>query len=292
MKPKVGFMGLGIMGSAMAANILKAGYPLMVYNRSPEKVAPLVQKGAGLASHPRTLASAADIIIAMVTGPEAIYDLLWGPDGAAEAFEPGKVFVNMSSVSPGFTRELAKQVAATGAAFIDAPVSGTKKPAEEGTLVILAGGKQERIKELEPLLLTMGKKIIYCGRLGQGSMMKMFINLLLGLMMEGFAEALNFGRLGGLDFDAMLDTVASGAMNCPMFQVKAANLKEKNYPAAFPLKYLAKDAKFIVDTAYELGAPVPGAHTLLHLYRTGWALGWGDEDISAIARVLEHLSGK
>jgi 3-hydroxyisobutyrate dehydrogenase-like beta-hydroxyacid dehydrogenase len=292
MKPKVGFMGLGIMGTAMAANVLKAGYPLVVYNRSPEKAAPLARQGAEVAASPRALAQAADVIIAMVTGPEALYSLLFEAEGAAEALGPGKVFINMSSVSPGFTKEMAVQVAATGAAFIDAPVSGTKKPAEEGTLVILAAGKQERIKELEPLLRTMGKKVIYCGRVGQGSMMKMFINLLLGLMMEGFAEALNFGRMGGLDFEAMLDTVSSGAMNCPMFHAKAPLLKEKSYPPAFPLKHLAKDAKFVVETAYELGAPVPGGQMLLHLYRTGWVLGWGDQDISAIARVLEHLSGK
>jgi 3-hydroxyisobutyrate dehydrogenase-like beta-hydroxyacid dehydrogenase len=292
MKPKVGFMGLGIMGHAMAANIMKAGYPLTVYNRTAEKAEPLVRQGAGLASHPRGLAQAADVIIAMVTGPEAIYGLLWGPEGAAEAFAPGKVFINMSSVAPSFTRELAKQLGPTGVTFIDAPVSGTKKPAEDGTLVILAGGKQDRIKEQEPLLLTMGKKVIYCGIPGKGSMMKMFINLLLGVMMEGFAEALNFGRLGGLDFDAMLDTVSSGAMNAPMFLVKAPLIKDKNYPPAFPLKHLAKDAKFLVDTAYELGAPVPGGQLLLHLYRLGWAQGWGDEDISAIAKVMEHLSGK
>ena len=286
----MGFMGLGIMGQAMAANILKAGYPLTVYNRTASRAEPLVRLGAQLAATPRELAQAADVIIAMVTGPEAIYDLLWGPEGAAEAFEPGKVFINMSSVAPSFTKEMAVQVTASGAAFIDAPVSGTKKPAEEGTLVILAGGKQERIKELEPLFLTMGQKVIYCGRAGQGSMMKMFINLLLGVMMEGFAEALNFGRLGGLDFDAMLETVSSGAMNAPMFQVKAANLREKNYPPAFPLKHLAKDCKFVLDTAYELGAPVPVGQVLLHLYRLGWAKGWGDEDISAIAKVMDYLS--
>jgi 3-hydroxyisobutyrate dehydrogenase-like beta-hydroxyacid dehydrogenase len=290
MKPQVGFMGLGIMGQAMAANILKAGYPLTVFNRTATRAAALARQGAAVAPTPKALAQAAEVSIAMVTGPEALYNLLWGPEGAAEALEPGKVLINMSSVSPSFTKEMAVQVAASGAVFIDAPVSGTKKPAEEGALVILAGGKEEKIRKLEPLLLTMGKKVIYCGRVGQGSMMKMFINLLLGVMMEGFAEALNFGRLGGLDFDAMLETVASGAMNSPMFQVKAANLKARHYPPAFPLKHLAKDCKFVVDTAFELGAPVPVGQTLLHLYRSGWAQGWGDEDISAIARVLEDLS--
>jgi 3-hydroxyisobutyrate dehydrogenase-like beta-hydroxyacid dehydrogenase len=274
----------------MATNVLKAGYPVIVYNRSPEKADPVVKQGAGLASSPRALAKAADAIIAMVTGPEALQDLLWGPDGAGGAFNHSKVFINMSSVSPRYTRELARELEPSGVTFIDAPVSGTKKPAEDGALVILAGGPEDKVKELEPLLLAMGKKVIYCGPVGQGSMMKMFINLLLGVMMEGFAEALNFGRLGGLELEAMLDTVFSGAMNSPMFQVKAANLREKNYPPAFPLKHLAKDAKFVVDTAFELGAPVPVGQMLLHLCRTGVAQGWGDEDISAIARVLEHLN--
>ncbi len=292
MKPKVGFMGLGIMGSAMAANILKAGYPLMVYNRTPDKTEPLARLGARVAATPRALAEDAAIIIVMVTGPEAIYELLFGPEGAAAAFGPEQVFINMSSVAPSFTLELGKELAPTAIRFVDAPVSGTKKPAEDAQLVILAGGNRQRVQELEPLFLTMGKKVVYCGKTGQGSMMKMFINLLLGLMMEGFAESLNFGRLGGLDLEAMLDVVASGAMNAPMFQVKAANFKAKNYPAAFPLKHLAKDAKFVLDTAYELGAPVPAGLTLLHLYRLGVAQGWGDEDISAIMRVMEHLSGK
>jgi 3-hydroxyisobutyrate dehydrogenase-like beta-hydroxyacid dehydrogenase len=290
MKQKIGFMGLGIMGSAMSANLVKAGYPVMVYNRSVEKAESLVKQGAALSSTPEALAKAADIVIAMVTGPEALDNLLWGENGTGKALNSNKIFINMSSVPPRYTRKLAAQVEPTGVRFIDAPVSGTKKPAEEGTLVILAGGPEDKIKELEPLFLAMGKKVIYCGPVGQGSMMKMFINLLLGIMMGGFAEVLNFGRLGGLEMEAMLETVFSGAMNSPMFQVKAANLKEKKYPAAFPFKHLSKDLKFLVDTAYELEAPVPLGQMLLHLYRAGVAQGWGDEDISAIARVLEGLS--
>jgi 3-hydroxyisobutyrate dehydrogenase-like beta-hydroxyacid dehydrogenase len=292
MKQKVGFMGLGIMGTAMAANLLKAGYPVMVYNRTPEKAEPLVKLGAGVASSPKALAQAADVSIAMVTGPQALQDLLWGPDGAGGAFNHRKAFINMSSISPRATRDLARELEPTGVTFIDAPVSGTKQPAEDGTLVILAGGPQEKIQELEPLLLAMGKKVIYCGPVGQGSMMKMFINLLLGVMMEGFAEALNFGRLGGLAPEAMLDTVFSGPLNCGMFQVKAANLLNHTYPTAFPLKHMTKDAKFIVDTAFDLGAPVPVGQLILHLGRLGVAQGWGDQDISAIAQVLEHLSPK
>jgi 3-hydroxyisobutyrate dehydrogenase-like beta-hydroxyacid dehydrogenase len=292
MKQKIGFMGLGIMGTPMAANLLKAGYPVMVYNRSPEKAEPLVKQGAGLASNPENLAKAAEVVIAMVTGPEALSALLWGENGAGGAFNPGKVFINMSSVSPRHTRELAARLEPTGVTFIDAPVSGTKKPAEDGTLIILAGGPQEKVQELESLFGAMGKKVVYCGPVGQGSMMKMFINLLLALMMEGFAEVLNFGRLGGLTLPAMLDTVFSGPLNCGLFQMKASNLEQKTYPAAFPFKHMTKDIKYIVDTAYDLSAPVPVAQTLLHLFQSGVAQEWGDEDISAIARVLEGLSPK
>jgi 3-hydroxyisobutyrate dehydrogenase-like beta-hydroxyacid dehydrogenase len=290
MKQKIGFMGLGIMGLPMAANIMKAGYSLTVFNRHPKRADPLLQMGAREANFPKGLAQDTDVIIAMVTGPEALNALLWGPGGAAAALREGKTFINMSSVSPEYTREIARRIEPTGATFIDAPVSGTKKPAEDGTLIILAGGPKDKVEEIEPLLLTMGKKIVYCGPAGQGSMMKMFINLLLGLMMAGFAEAMNFGTMGGLDVDAMLDTVFSGPLKCLLFEMKAPLLKEKRFPTAFPLKHMAKDAKFIVDVAHELGAPVPFGHAILQLYRLGVAQGWGDEDISAIARVLDHLS--
>jgi 3-hydroxyisobutyrate dehydrogenase-like beta-hydroxyacid dehydrogenase len=290
MKPNVGFMGMGIMGVPMTSNLLKAGFSVTVYNRTTDKLQPLQAMGAKIADSPQSLAESSDVIIAMVTGPEALNELLFGSNGAAAAFKGGKAFVNMSSVSPLFTRQLSDRLASTGVAFIDAPVSGTKKPAEDGTLIILAGGPQDKVQELEPLFLAIGKKVVYCGPAGQGSMMKMFINLLLGLMMEGFAEALNFGRLGGLDMEAMLDTVFSGPLNCALFQMKAPHLKEGDFPPAFPLKHMAKDAKFVADAAHELGAPIPVGHAILQAYRIGVAQGWGDLDISAVYKVMQHLS--
>jgi 3-hydroxyisobutyrate dehydrogenase-like beta-hydroxyacid dehydrogenase len=292
MKEKVGFLGLGIMGAPMAANILKGGYPLLVYNRTPARTGPLAQLGAGVAASPRALAQATEVTVAMVTGPEAIDDLLFGPEGAAPALNSSKVFIQMSSVSPRFTRELALRLASTGVGFIDAPVSGSKKPAEEGALVILAGGEPELVKAATPLLSTMGKKVVYCGPVGQGAMMKMMINLLLGLMMEGFAEALNFGKAGGLDFDAMLDVVSSGPLNCGLYQMKAELLRRGDFPPAFPLKHMTKDLKFLVDTAYETGAPLPVGHLLLHLYRLGVSQDLGDLDVAAVARVLEVMGRK
>lgn len=289
MKQKVGFMGLGIMGAGMAANVLKAGYPLMVYNRTLGKTEALARLGAGVASSPRALAGAVDVVILMVTGPEAIDGLLFGPGGAAAALAPPRVLINMSSVSPRYTRELAARLAPTGITFLDAPVSGTKKPAEEGTLLILAGGVEEQVTGLAPLLGTMGKKIIYCGPVGQGSMMKMAVNLLLGLIMEGLAEMLNFGRQGGLDLETLLDTIFSGPLNCGLFQMKADMFRQHDFSVSFPLKHMTKDLKFIVDTAYETGAPLPVGHLLLHLYRLGVSRGLGDLDFAAVSRVLEEM---
>jgi 3-hydroxyisobutyrate dehydrogenase-like beta-hydroxyacid dehydrogenase len=291
MQPKIGFLGLGIMGSAMAKNILKAGFPLQVYNRTPEKAKDLVAAGATLAPHPLSLTESADVIIAMVTGPEALDELLWGEQGAAGAFTAAKTFINMSSVPPRYTRDLAGELAPLGVAFIDAPVSGTKKPAEDGTLLILAGGDQEKITALGPIFAVLGKKVIYCGPVGQGSMMKMTINLLLGVMMAGLAETMNFGLKNGLDQEAVLDVIFSGPLNCGLFQMKADMLRTGAFPPNFPLKHVTKDMKFIIDTAYDSGAPVPAAYAALQLYRSGVAFQLGDEDLAAVYQVLKHMNG-
>lgn len=292
MQPTIGFLGLGIMGSAMASNLLRAGYPLWVYNRTAAKAEPLQAAGATLASSPLNLAENADIIIAMVTGPDALEALLWGEQGAAGGFTAGKTFINMSSVPPRYTLELAEELAPLEVRFIDAPVSGTKKPAKEGKLVILAGGDRDKIANLEPIFRALGQKVVYCGPVGQGSMMKMAINLLLGVMMTGLAESLNFAQKNNLDREALLEVVASGALNCGLFQMKAEMLRTGMFPANFPLKHMSKDLKFIIDTAYDTGAPVPAAHAVLQLFRAGVGFRLGDEDFAAVFKVLEHMNSR
>lgn len=292
MKQKVGFMGLGIMGAPMASNIAKGGYPLAVYNRTAGKTGALERLGVEVASTPRALVEQSEVIVAMVTGPEAVRDLLWGRDCAAEAFNESKCFINMSSVPPMFTKELSERLSPTGATFIDAPVSGSKKPAEDGTLLILAGGPKDAVQAFTPLLETMGKKVIHCGDVGQGSMMKMANNLLLAGVLEAMAEVVNFGRMGGLSLESLFDTILSGPMNCPIIQMKTGMYREDEFPPNFPLKHMTKDIKFLVDTAYDAGAPVPVGQALLHLYRLGVGRGWGDLDVAAIFKVLEYLNSK
>lgn len=292
MKEKVGFIGLGIMGMPMAANIARAGYPVTVYNRTPGKADALREQGIQAAASPRSLAESCDVIIVMVTGPEAINDLLWGKDGAAQAFTEHKVFVNMSSVSPMYTRELGEKLRATRVAFVDAPVSGSKKPAEDATLLILAGGLQAHVGRVTPILEAMGKKVIFCGEVGQGSMMKMAINLLLGVMVEGMAEVLSFSEQGGLPLEAVLDVISSGPLNCGIFQMKTNMFRTGEFPPHFPLKHMTKDLKFVVDTAYDMGAPIPAGHAMLQTYSLGVAQELGDLDVAAVYKVFDLLKGK
>lgn len=290
MQEKIGFLGLGIMGLAMARNIARSGYPLTVYNRTPKTDPELSRLGVQVASHPQELAAAADIVIAMLTGPAALDQVLWGPQGAVPVLKAGQVLINMSTVSPQYTQQLAGKLADTGITLIDAPVSGTKKPAEEGKLLILAGGDPEKIEALEPLFKTMGQKVIYCGRVGQGSMMKMANNLLLAVMMGGLAESVNFGLQGGLSWESLVEVILSGPLGCGLFQMKAAEIQEGTYPPSFPLKHTTKDLKFVLDTAYTSGSPVPLGQIMLHLYRIGVGQNWGDLDVAAIFKVFEHLN--
>jgi 3-hydroxyisobutyrate dehydrogenase-like beta-hydroxyacid dehydrogenase len=284
-------MGLGIMGRAMAENVLKNGWDLTVYNRARNKASILEALGAKVAQSPKALAEASDVIIAMVTGPEAVLGLLSGENGAAAGMTSDKIFVNMSTISPAYAREINHILASHGVTYVDAPVMGTKGPAEKGELVVLAGGDGAVIEELTPLFMAMGKKVVHCGEVGKGSMMKMAVNLLLGAMMSGLAEMVHFGMAGGIDKQALLEAVMAGPLGCKLFELKAEMLASESFPAQFPLKHMAKDLKFAVDTAYETGAPAPAAHANLQLYRQGVSLGFGGMDFAAVFKVFEEMGG-
>ena len=176
--------------------------------------------------------------------------------------------------------------------LIDAPVSGSKKPAIEGTLIILAGGPKEVVNSLEPLLLSMGRKVIYCGEAGQGAAMKMTINLLLAVMMEGLCESLNLARQLGLDKDLVLDSIIAGPLGCGLFQLKSDMLKQHEFPVQFPLKHMTKDLRYILQTADEIGTAVPAAHAVFQLYRQGVSQGNGNLDFAAVQMTLEALSAQ
>lgn len=281
----VGFMGLGVMGTAMCSNILAAGHELSVYNRTPEKARDLTALGAHVAASPAELAEATELTVSMVTGPEATDELLFGTDGAAPALRH-KTFVSMSSILPAYATELAEKLAAQEADFVDAPVSGSQKPAQEGQLVILAGGTRQTVDGLEPVFSAVGKRTVYCGRAGAGSMMKMAVNLLLGVMMEGLAEMVDFGRKGGLRSEDMLDVVLSGPLNNVLFGMKKEMFLNDEFTPQFALKHMAKDLNFMVQTADGLASAVPAGRTVRERFRMGMEQGLGEEDFAAVFKTL------
>ena len=290
MTMKVGFVGLGLMGQPMAKNVAKKGFALSVFNRTPEKALPLKEAGASLAASPKEAAKGAEVVVLMLTGPEAVDQVLDGPQGVLAGLESGKTIVNMSTVPPSYSRRLFERLKSRSIVVLDAPVYGSKKPAEEGALVILAGGPQAKVKEMEPLLLSMGKKVVYCGETGQGSSMKMVVNLLLGIMATGLAEAVNLGQKCGLSTETVLETVLSGPTQCPLFEFKKPMLISDNYGAQFALKHMAKDLRFILQTADETGAAVPAGHVVFQLYRAAVGRGLSDKDYAAVKKVIEMMS--
>lgn len=287
MNERIGFIGLGIMGEPMARNLLAGGVELTVYNRTAAKADGLHTAGAKVASSPQEVAREAGTVILMLTGPEAIDASLWGENGLLTVTGRCSTVVNMSSVSPAYTRELNAKLEEQGVLLVDAPVSGSKKPAEDAGLVILAGGPEEKIAELEPLLLKMGKKVVYCGAVGSGSGMKMFINLLLCTMLSGLSEALTLGEKCGLSMEAMLETVLAGPLGCGLFQMKADMFKTGEYPTQFPFKHMYKDLNFILATAEENGMNAQIARVLRDLYAKGMEKGLADLDFTAIKKVVE-----
>ena len=287
---KVGFIGLGIMGQPMAQNVVKGGYELTVFNRSSEKAKPLADAGATVAPTPKAVADASDVIILMLAGPEAIDAVLEGSEGLMAGMKENQILINMSTVSPQYSKQLAEVFSPKSIIAIDAPVSGSRKPAEEGALVILAGGPKEKVTETEPLLMCMGKKVIYCGDVGQGSSMKMAVNLLLGIMAAGLSEAVNFGQKCGLDTATMLETMLAGPMGCALFEFKKPMLIDNQFSAQFPLKHMTKDMRFALQTADDNGAMVPIGHTAFQLYRQSVSLGLSDMDFAAVKKVFERIS--
>jgi len=291
MDKKVGFIGLGTMGAPMAWNIQKAGYDLRVYNRTVEKTKPFQDENIPVRHTARELAADSEIIILMVTGPTAVKDLLLQEDGILNGMEPGTIVINMSTISNEATLGAADLVESHDGLFLDVPVSGTKKPAEDGTLVILAGGEESLVQEVTPLLNTMGKEVIYCGETGQATNMKLMINLLLGSMMQGFAEAMTFGKKVGLNIDDMMKTIESGGLHTPFYSVKGSAIRSDNFAKNFPVDLMLKDLNLVLDAGGKNGVALPQTASTREMFTAADAMGYGDEDMAAVIKVLEKITG-
>ncbi len=290
-KKRIGFIGLGLMGSRMAMNILKAGFPLTVWNRTREKMRPLLEAGAEGASSPKEVAERSDIIINIVTDSPDVEEVLLGPQGVIHGARPGLIVIDMSTISPIVTRRIAEKLAEKGIRMLDAPVSGGIIGAEKGTLSIMVGGDYETFKECLPIFEAMGKTITYCGNHGMGQMVKAVNQILVSMTMLAVAEALMFASKAGLDLETTLKAVSGGAAGSWQLTNNGARLLRGDLEPGFKVEHLLKDLRIIMEVAREINMPLPGTALAYQLYRSLMAEGLGEKGTQAVIKVYEKLAG-
>jgi len=283
----IGFYGLGIMGSRMAANLLNTDASVMVYNRTISKANPLAEKGAQVAESPKELADHADILFTALSDPEAVKQTATGEKGFLSSMNSDSLWVDCSTVNPSFSREMGQQAKSCNIRFMDAPVAGTKGPAETGDLLFLVGGSEKNIEQCNPYFNAMGKKVIHAGDIGMGTSLKMVFNLILGEAMVAFSEGLNLGESMGFPREMLLDILLGSPVVAPFLAGKKENLINKNYDdTEFPLKLIQKDLHLASQTGYETGTPLPAGNITKELFSMAKQEGLGDKDFSAIYKFI------
>lgn len=283
---KLGFVGLGIMGQPMALNLLRGGHELTVWNRTAAACGPLRAAGAAVAACPGDVAAVCDITFAMLADPEAALAVACGPDGIGEGLGVGKGYVDMSTVDAATSARIAAVVVARGARFLEAPVSGSRQPAEQGTLIILAAGDETLYHDAAPAFDLMGKKRFHLGEVGRGAQMKLVVNLVMGAMMAAFCEGLTLARAAGLQPADLLEVLDAGALANPLYRGKGPRMLAGDFTAAFPLKHMGKDLRLARALAVETGACLPAAAAAEDWFARAVAAGDGELDFSALLRTV------
>jgi 3-hydroxyisobutyrate dehydrogenase-like beta-hydroxyacid dehydrogenase len=281
-----GFLGMGIMGSAMAGNLVRAGFDVIVWNRSPEKTEPLVTLGARRAANPREVVAVSYITFSMVADPIATRDVCFGADGALAGAGPGHDYIETSTIDDATSEELAQAIRERGGRFLEAPVTGTKKPAEDGQLVFLAAGDPELFEAAQPAFDAMGKLSVYLGDVGSGARMKLVINSIMAGVMVALAEGLALAEESGLESAAVLELLDAGVVASPLFRAKGPQLLERSYPASFPLKHMQKDLRLALALGEAVGQPLHSTATINQTFKRAVVTGHGDEDFSAVFEVI------
>jgi 3-hydroxyisobutyrate dehydrogenase/glyoxylate/succinic semialdehyde reductase len=279
---KIGFIGLGIMGSRMAANLQKHGNSLVVFNRTRAKAEPLLAACGTFSDSPAKLAEQVDVLFTMLAHPGAVEQAALGADGFLNHLRPDALWVDCSSVNPSFSKKMATEAARREVHFVDAPVTGSAAPAAEGKLIFWVGADTTDLERIRPLLLCMGNKIVHAGGHGMGTSIKMVVNLLLGTGMAAFAEAMALGEGLGLSSKMLFDSLLGTPAVAPFLAAKREKIESGNYEAEFPLRWMQKDMHLASVSAYESGVALPLTNVTKEIYRFAMRGGHDTEDFSAI----------
>lgn len=289
---EVGFLGLGIMGKAMALNLLRNGFRVMVWNRTRSKCEGLAEHGACIGENPAAVVSMSKYTIAMLSDPSAALSVVFGKDGVLEQICDGKGYIDMSTVDADTSSKISEEITKKGGRFLEAPVSGSKKPAEDGQLIILAAGEKALYDEVIPFFDALGKKSFFLGPVGNGAKMKLVVNMVMGSMMKALSEGLSLAGSSGLNQQTLLDVMDLGAIGNPMFRQKGPAMIQSNYPTAFPLKHQQKDIRLALALGDENAVSMPVAAAVNEDFKRARSLGLGDLDFSAVHEIVKAAGSR
>ena len=289
---RVGYIGLGAMGKPMALNILKAGFPLTVFNRTAEKAGELLTAGAEWADSPADLARCSDVVFTNVSNTADVLSVVLGQSGVREGVRPGMIFVDNSTISPTGSREIYESLRALGVSALDAPVSGGEIGAQNGSLTIMVGGDADALELVRPVLNAVGKKITHIGGAGAGQIAKAANQIMVAAQMVAEAELMIFAQKAGADPVKVIEAIKGGAAQCWTLDVKPQRLFAGNRTPGFKASLQAKDLAIVMETARQNLMSLPGTAVSAQLFNALCAMGEGDLDNSAVIRVIELLNNE
>jgi 3-hydroxyisobutyrate dehydrogenase-like beta-hydroxyacid dehydrogenase len=292
MSQRIGFAGLGLMGGRMARNLLKKGFETTVWNRSVARAAALAADGARVAATPRELAERSDVVVACVADPPAVERLVFAADGLIHAVRKGFRYLECSTVDPETTKRVQAALREKGADALEAPVTGSKNGAEQGTLLFMTGGERAVHDELMPVMMAMGAKAIYCGEMGKGSVTKLIGNSVISFMLEALCEGIVAGRRYGVPLETLVEVIQASGYSSPYYAFKAAAIARRDFSEHFAIDLLVKDQSLMLETAAAARVPMPGLAAVREVFQSARAQGYGREDICAVVKTLERAAGE
>jgi 3-hydroxyisobutyrate dehydrogenase len=291
MSERIGFIGLGIMGRGMVRNLLGAGFDVSVWNRTASRMEELAGDGASRSNDPADLASKTDIIITCVSDTPDVEEVIVGKNGVIHGIRSGSLVIDMSTISPKATQDLASQLYEKGVSMLDAPISGGSEGAAHGTLSIMVGGDAEQLDRAMPAFEAMGKTITHVGGIGSGQTVKLVNQILVVVTMLGVSEALMFAQAGGLDLQKTLDAVTGGAAGSWMLSNRGPQVIERDWRPGFTIDLQQKDLRLVLEAADQMSVPAITTAMIFNLYRSLQAQGLGSEGNHALVKALENLAG-
>ena len=290
-KQRVGMIGLGKMGNPMSRNLFSAGYSLTVYDVVPSAMEELAEKGAKVADSPKAVAADVDVIISMIPDDHALEDVSIGPNGAFQGAKAGAIYIDMSTVSPVMSARVGKAAEERGIMYLRSPVSGSTEFAESGTLTVLVSGPEKAYEQCQNIFNVLGQKCFYVGKGDEARYLKLLINMMVGITSAMTAEALTFGKRGGLEWNQMIEIINNSVVASPLIGFKVQLLKDRSFSPAFTASQMAKDFDLALDTGRSMDIPMPITAFTRELYGAMKATGKGELDYFGLVALMEEMAG-